>query len=88
VKPQPEPSQVAVAFAGAVQGEHALPQLLGLVSAAQVSPQAWKPGVQTTPQRVPSQVAELAFAGTGQAVQDAPQVATLVSSAQASPQAW
>jgi len=39
-KPHCAPSQVAVAFAGGVQGAQDAPQVLVLVSLAQVSPQA------------------------------------------------
>jgi hypothetical protein len=57
VKSQLAPSQVAVAFAGAVQGVHELPQLAIDVFERHWPEQSWKPLLHATPQLVPSQVA-------------------------------
>ena len=84
-KPHDDPSQVADAFAGAVQGEHDAPQVATLALLTQVPSHAWEPALQVNPQAVPSQVA-VAPAGAVQGEHDAPQVATLALLTQAPPQ--
>ena len=86
-KPQLVPLQVAVAFAGALQGVQEMPQLLMLLFAAQPLPQAWYPAPQVNPQAEPLQVA-VAFTGGRHGSQEAPQVATLEFETQAWLQSW
>lgn len=87
VNPQLPEAQVAVEFAGGVQGVHALPQLVIALSLTQVLPQAWKPALQLSPHATPSQVAT-PLVLVGQAEQLVPQEDTLVSGRHWLPHAW
>ncbi len=57
LKSQTPPLQMAVPFAGATHGPHELPHDCGLALARHISPQAWKPASQVTPQTLATQVA-------------------------------